>query len=208
MNVKKTILSLITIIFLITISTKAQDSLNIKTIYEQLDATNQQKLLDYANFLLTKSQESPEEREIRLHKSDNVIPTEETSNKIMEFSRYMMTTQKTTAEKIESEGKPLTTIQFDSNEFNFNQAKEGDVLEHTFNFTNTGEHPLFIYDVKVSCGCTIPNWNREAILPGKKGEIKVIFNTKTKKGQQTKLITVLTNSNPKETPLFIKGMVK
>lgn len=208
MKTKKSIQTLLIILFFTTVSLTAQDSLNIKTIYEQLDSVSQQKLLNYANFLAIKSQETPKEREIRLHQSDNVIPTEETSNKIMEFSRYMMSVQKTTTEKIEEEGKPLTTIQFDNNEFNFGQAKEGDILEHTFNFTNTGKHPLSIYEVKVSCGCTTPEWTKEPILPGAKGKIKVIFNTKTKKGKQVKLITVLTNSNPTETPLFIKGTIK
>ena len=190
------------------ISQGDSDVSKIEAIFSELEKEDQQKILDYANLLLQKSKESPEEKEIRLYKADNVIPTEETSNKIMEFSRYMMSVQKTTEDKIEAEGKPLTSITFDTNEFKFDKAKEGDVLEHTFNFVNTGKNPLFIYEVKTSCGCTIPEWTKEAVLPGKKGTIKIAFNTASKKGKQVKLITVLSNTEPKETALFVKGFIE
>lgn len=189
-------------------SQETSDTDKMEAIFTELKKEDQQKILDYANHLLQKSKESPEEKEIRLHKADNVIPTEETSNKIMAFSRYMMSVQKTSADKIEEDGKPLTSIAFESNEFKFDKVKEGEVLEHTFSFENTGKNPLFIYEVKTACGCTVPEWTKEAILPGKKGTIKIAFNTASKKGKQIKLITVLTNTEPKETPLFIKGLVE
>lgn len=179
----------------------------ITKVFTELSTEDQQKILDYAKYLLTISKETPEEKQERLYDADDVIPTEETSGKIMEFSRYMMLVQKTTEQKITEANQPLAAITFNNNTFDFGNAKEGDVLEHTFKFTNTGTEPLYIHDVSVSCGCTIPNWDKAPIPPKGTGELKIIFDTKTKSGQQVKLVKVLANTDPKATSLFIKGFV-
>lgn len=179
----------------------------ITKIFTELSSEDQQKILDYAKYLLTTSKETPEEKQERLYDADDIIPTEETSGKIMEFSRYMMLVQKTTEEKITEANQPLAVITFDNNTFDFGNAKEGDVLEHTFKFTNTGTKPLYIHDVSVSCGCTIPSWDSAPIPPKGTGELKIIFDTKTKSGQQVKLVKVLANTDPKATSLFVKGFV-
>ena len=179
----------------------------ITEVFTELSTEDQQKILDYAKYLLTKSKETPEEKQERKYDADDIIPTEETSGKIMEFSRYMMLSQKTPEEKITEANQPLAAITFDNNTFDFGKAKEGDVLEHTFEFTNTGTKPLYIHDVSVSCGCTIPSWDSAAIPPKGKGKLKIIFDTKTKSGQQVKLVKVLANTDPKATSLFVKGFV-
>jgi hypothetical protein len=52
------------------------------------------------------------------------------------------------------------------------------MLSHTeFNFTNTGTQDLFISNAVGSCGCTVPEWPREPIKPGKSGKIKVEFDS-------------------------------
>jgi len=181
---------------------------DIQEIFSELEENDQQQILDYANFLLKKSKESSEEKEERLYTADRIIPTEETSNKIMALSRYMMSIQKTTEEKIEEDDKLLTQINFENNNFEFGKVKSGAVLEHTFIFKNNGDAPLYIYDVEVSCGCTIPDWSKEPIASGEKGELKIIFNTKGKKGQQTKLVKVFSNTEPKVISLFIKGEIQ
>lgn len=201
------------IIFLMTpITAFSQEDAVEKTekitkVFTELSTEDQQKILDYAQYLLTTSKETSEEKQERLYDADDIIPTEETSSKIMEFSRYMMLTQKTPEEKIAAANQPLATITFDNNTFDFGKAKEGDVLEHIFKFTNTGTEPLYIHDVNVSCGCTIPEWDTAAIPPKGTGELKIIFDTKTKSGQQVKLVKVLANTDPKATSLFVKGFV-
>jgi hypothetical protein len=207
------IISCILIIGLITpIAVFSQNDTPGKTeeitkVFTELSTEDQQKILDYAKYLMLISKETPEEKQERLYDADDIIPTEETSSKIMEFSRYMMLVQKTTEEKITDANQPLATIIFDNNTFDFGNAKEGDVLEHIFKFTNTGTEPLYIHDVSVSCGCTIPSWDTAAIPPKGTGELKIIFDTKTKSGQQVKLVKVLANTDPKATSLFVKGFV-
>lgn len=76
-----------------------------------------------------------------------------------------------------------------------------------FHFTNKGDAPLVITKVTAACGCTVPSYPKEPILPGEKGKIKVQYNTK-KTGVFTKTITVVSNdpSSP-SVVLTIKGNV-
>lgn len=46
----------------------------------------------------------------------------------------------------------------------------------TFEFSNNGKTALVIYDVKTSCGCTVPEWTRKPILPGGKGWLKIKYD--------------------------------
>lgn len=70
-----------------------------------------------------------------------------------------------------------------------------------FEFTNTGKEPLILSSVKSSCGCTVPSWPREPILPGKKESIKVKYDS-NRIGPINKSITVM--SNAKNTPVVLK----
>ncbi len=103
---------------------------------------------------------------------------------------------------------PTTLIRYDGERFDFGVADEGEVVKHTFKFTNVGKEPLLINNAKGSCGCTVPTWPKEAIPPGGIGEIRVEFNTKGKPGMQSKRVTVTANTNPTETFLEIKGEVR
>jgi hypothetical protein len=71
-------------------------------------------------------------------------------------------------------------------------SKEGDNGIRTFEFTNTGDAPLIIKDVKSSCGCTVPSWPKEPIAPGKSGKIEVKYNMNP--GPIRKTITVQSNA--------------
>lgn len=103
---------------------------------------------------------------------------------------------------------PTTLIRYDNERFDFGVADEGEVVKHTFKFTNVGKEPLLINNAKGSCGCTVPTWPKEAIPPGGTGEIKVEFNTKGKPGMQSKRVTVTANTTPTETFIEIKGEVR
>lgn len=70
-----------------------------------------------------------------------------------------------------------------------------------FGFTNTGKEPLILSSVKSSCGCTVPSWPREPIMPGKKETIKVKYDT-GRMGPINKTVTVM--SNAKNTPIVLK----
>ncbi|WP_010254488.1 DUF1573 domain-containing protein [Myroides injenensis] len=78
----------------------------------------------------------------------------------------------------------------------------------TFEFTNTGDEPLIITDVRSSCGCTVPSKPTEPILPGQKGKIDVRYNMAP--GRISRTITVETNAvnyTNGVVPLRIKGEV-
>jgi hypothetical protein len=91
--------------------------------------------------------------------------------------------------------------------YDFGTLTEGDTVEHSFAFTNTGEFPLIINNITASCGCTTPEWPREPIAPGAKSSIRVRFNSRGKMGQQNKTITVFANTDPSMTDLQFKALV-
>lgn len=103
---------------------------------------------------------------------------------------------------------PTTAMSFDKLEFDYGVVDEGEKVEHKYKFTNTGSEPLIISNAKGSCGCTVPSWPKEPIAPGATGEIDVVFNSKGKKGKQSKRVTITANTNPVQTFLTIKGEVK
>ncbi len=83
--------------------------------------------------------------------------------------------------------------------------KEGDG-NCKFKFTNTGNEPLVLSTVRSSCGCTVPKWPREPILPGKSSVIDVKYDTR-RLGGINKSITVLSNAKTSSVILRIKGKV-
>ena len=91
---------------------------------------------------------------------------------------------------------PLIT--WEKQTHDFGDMIQGDKLEHTFKFRNTGSSPLLITNVTVTCGCTIPKgWARDPIPPGQSGELTIAFNSLGKYGKQEKVVTILSNaSNP------------
>lgn len=89
-------------------------------------------------------------------------------------------------------------------EHDFGDIKPGQVVKHTFEFTNTGKSPLLIETATASCGCTTPNWTKEPIAPGAKGTIEVQFDSQGKSGIQNKQIAVRANTTPSITQISIK----
>lgn len=90
-------------------------------------------------------------------------------------------------------------IAFTESSKNFGDITQGDVVEYTFKYENTGSQPLILSNVLVTCGCTATNWPRDPVAPGKSAEITVRFDSKGKNGAQNKIITVVSNAvNPRE----------
>ncbi len=103
---------------------------------------------------------------------------------------------------------PLTTMEFQEIEHDFGTITQGDVVNHVFKFTNTGDEPLIIKNAKGSCGCTVPAWPKEPIAPGEGGEIKVEFKSAGKSGVQSKKVTIDANIPGGKTFLTIKSNVE
>lgn len=102
----------------------------------------------------------------------------------------------------------LARISYEAPIYEFGTVKEGEIVEHTFKFTNTGKIPLVIQKARSSCGCTVPEWPQEPIPPGGTGVITAKFNTESKTGLQSKQIRVTANTYPNETKVELKGMVE
>ncbi len=98
------------------------------------------------------------------------------------------------AQQKREEMNKFPKMAFETKEIDFGTHNEGDILDTVFKFTNTGEVPLVITNVKTSCGCTTPYWPKKPIQPGESDVIKVRFNTNHKPGKQTKTITIHANT--------------
>ncbi|WP_298544430.1 DUF1573 domain-containing protein [uncultured Aquimarina sp.] len=101
----------------------------------------------------------------------------------------------------------VPVMTFSETEFDFGTVTEGDILKHTFSFTNTGNAPLVIVNAKGSCGCTVSDWPKEPIAPGETKEMQVAFNTNGKPNLQNKQVTITTNTALGKHILKIKAMV-
>ena len=99
-------------------------------------------------------------------------------------------------------------IAFETPVYDFGKVKSGDLVKHTFTFTNTGDELLILTNVQPSCGCTTAGeWTRQ-VEPGKTGTIPIQFNSANYGGQVLKTVTV--TSNDKGQPsigLQVKGTV-
>ncbi|RED48285.1 DUF1573 domain-containing protein [Seonamhaeicola aphaedonensis] len=100
----------------------------------------------------------------------------------------------------------IAKIEFKSETIDYGTIEKGSDGVRVFEFTNTGDAPLIISDVKSSCGCTIPSKPKEPILPGKTGEIKVKYDT-NRVNPIRKTITVISNAETPTVALKIKGLV-
>jgi hypothetical protein len=102
---------------------------------------------------------------------------------------------------------PVTTVSFDSEIIHFGTVTSGDQVKVVYTIFNTGEKPLYVYDAKGSCGCTVPEYPLEPIMPGESGTITAIFDTKGKSGEQQKRVTITANTEPVQTYLVLTGFV-
>ena len=98
------------------------------------------------------------------------------------------------------------SIIFDKMSHDYGNIEQGSDGSCEFNFTNKGKVPLILNNVHASCGCTIPEWPKEPIEPGKKGVIKVKYNTNIV-GSFSKSITVYSNAKNAQVVLLIRGNV-
>ena len=96
-------------------------------------------------------------------------------------------------------------IQFKEETIDYGKINRGSDGLRVFEFTNTGDAPLVITNVRSSCGCTIPKKPEEPILPGQQGKIEVEYETNRAAGPFRKAITVSSNASNPTKILKIKG---
>lgn len=106
----------------------------------------------------------------------------------------------------EKQNGPEITFKETNHDFGEIQFKGNGTYE--FEFANTGNEPLILAQPKSSCGCTVPEWPRQPILPGESNVIKVTYKNTDRPGNFNKYVTVFSNAvENKEVKLHIKGTV-
>jgi hypothetical protein len=98
-------------------------------------------------------------------------------------------------------------ITFETDVIDYGTIEKGDDGVREFKFTNTGSSPLFIDQVRSSCGCTIPKKPTDSIMPGVEEVIEVKYDT-NRVGPIRKTITVSSNAVTPVVALQIKGTVE
>ena len=106
------------------------------------------------------------------------------------------------------ENAPLPAFSFDEIEHDFGTLKEGEKVSYSYSFINTGKANLIISAVVPGCGCTVADYTKEPVKPGKRGKITITFNSKDKSGQQRKRVSVQANTYPAETVLWFTANVE
>jgi len=105
-------------------------------------------------------------------------------------------------------GTSETEMTFVTEKHDFGTIVQGDKVVYDFKFKNSGNSDLVITDAKGSCGCTVPEYPKEAIKPGEPGEIKVSFNSTGKSGKQTKSVTLFCNIKEGKKVLHINSNIE
>ena len=97
-------------------------------------------------------------------------------------------------------------ISFKAETIDYGQIAKGQDRVRVFEFTNTGNAPLIITDVKSTCGCTIPKKPTGPIAPGASSTIEVNYDT-NRVGPIRRTITVYSNASDPMVALKISGEV-
>jgi len=100
----------------------------------------------------------------------------------------------------------VAKIEFKTDVIDYGTIEKGSNGVRVFEFTNTGDAPLVISNVKSTCGCTVPKKPKGPIMPGESGEIEVKYDTK-RVNPIRKTITVFSNAETPTVALKIKGLV-
>ncbi len=106
-----------------------------------------------------------------------------------------------------AEAEELPHIEFKETTHDFGQIPLQADATHEFTFSNTGKVPLVLSNVRASCGCTVPEWPKEPVLPGEEGVIKIKYTTVNRPNVINKAVIVHSNADNKQVILRIKGEV-
>lgn len=115
--------------------------------------------------------------------------------------------QAITGEEKEPQSVEETTVEVGQETILIDDLKLNQESMVNFTLKNTGKAPLFIADISSSCGCTVPEWDRQPIDPGKETQIKVRV-TPDEVGFFNKVIRVTCNTQEPVIRLIVKGMVE
>ncbi len=157
---------------------------------KKMSAEDQQKVLDYIA-QVNKIKNTKAEKPVRQRPAAKTKPTKP-------------------AKSADKPAKPekLTEIEILDKTFDFGTIPQGEKAAYTYKIKNVGDNDLVISHAKGSCGCTVPSWPKTPIPPGEIANIKVVFNSRGKKGKQHKRITITANTDPAQNFMSITGNVE
>lgn len=99
-------------------------------------------------------------------------------------------------------------FKFEEETHDYGEVPEGPLAETDFEFKNVGKKPIIITEAHGSCGCTVPSWPKDPILPKHKGVIHVTYNTNGRVGMISKDVIITSNAQQNPMRLHISGTVK
>lgn len=155
--------------------------------------------------------------ELKLN-NDNRVKSEVNRERVKTTDKKVEATEEkaeTTEEKADTQSDVNQNQETNGPEITFKETNHdfGEIQfkgngSYEFVFVNTGNEPLILTQPKSSCGCTVPEWPRQPILPGESNVIKVTYKNTDRPGNFNKYVTVFSNSLVnKEVKLHIKGTV-
>ncbi len=103
--------------------------------------------------------------------------------------------------------KNQTSIRFLKDLYDFDTVKEGNNIIEDIRYINEGQEPFFITEVKVTCGCTIPSYDKKPVNAKDTGTIRVEFRSKGKEGFVMNKLAVYGNIEGNEKAAYFKAYV-
>ena len=97
-------------------------------------------------------------------------------------------------------------FKFEKEIINYGKIKKGADGLRIFEFTNIGDAPLIIKEVKTSCDCAVPKKPEKPIMPGEKATLTVSYDT-SKIGGFSKEIIIFSNAKESVKKIKIKGYI-
>lgn len=201
----KKLFVLLSILFLIGSVTFAQTEKTVKT-------DNKKAKIESSEKQVKTEKQTKIKKEVSSEKELKVKPVDDNSKVVKKDKEEkpvdIKDVKKDDAEEsAQSESGAEITFKETSHDFGNIPFKGNGSYE--FVFVNTGTEPLILTQPKSSCGCTVPEWPKQPILPGESNVIKVTYKNTDRPGAFNKYVTVFSNAAiNKEVKLHIKGTVQ
>ena len=201
----KKLFVLLSILFLIGSVTFAQTEKTVKT-------DNKKAKIESSEKQVKTEKQTKIKKEVSSEKELKVKPVDDNSKVVKKDKEEkpvdIKDVKKDDAEEsAQSESGAEITFKETSHDFGNIPFKGNGSYE--FVFVNTGTEPLILTQPKSSCGCTVPEWPKQPILPGESNVIKVTYKNTDRPGTFNKYVTVFSNAAiNKEVKLHIKGTVQ
>ncbi len=98
-------------------------------------------------------------------------------------------------------------IEISDTKKNFGIVKKGEIVKINYEVKNTGNAPLILDSVEVSCSCTTSEFSKKPIFTNTTHTVTLIFNTTTTYDRQDRIALLYSNGSKEPVKLRYKGVV-